>query len=45
VLGLDNQIVNEGSIVTDGDAAIGVSLGLRFNAFRPAADDEIDKTA
>jgi hypothetical protein len=41
VLGLDNQIVNEGSIVTDGDVAIGVALGLRFNAFRPAADGEI----
>jgi hypothetical protein len=42
VLGLDNQIVNEGSIVTDGDVAIGIALGLRFNAFRPAADGDID---
>jgi hypothetical protein len=42
VLGLDNQIVNKGSIVTDGDVAIGIALGLRFNAFRPAADGDID---
>jgi hypothetical protein len=41
VLGLDNQIVNEGSIVTDGDVAIGIALGLRFNGFRPAADGDI----
>ena len=41
VLGLDNEIVNGGRIVTDGDLAMGVALGIRSNGFRPAADGEI----
>src|SRR5262245_63226370 len=42
--GLDLEVTNAGHIATEGDAAIGIALGVASLGFRPAAGGRIENS-